>query len=106
MGNRATMSNKQEVTYTEKVNKKDEKWRHEPVAERHPSLLVHTDRPFNAEPSNRALQSMITPKGQHYRRQHSAVPVVEAESYRVECGLEGQASTQFSLADLAKFEER
>jgi len=100
------MSDKQEVTYTEKVNKKDDKWRHEPVAERHPSLLVHTDRPFNAEPSNRALQSMITPKGQHYRRQHSAVPVVDPDTYKVGLGLEGQTLSEFSLSDLSIFEEK
>ena len=38
-------------------------WDAEPLDERHGELTVHTARPFNAEPSNTALQQLITPKG-------------------------------------------
>ena len=74
----------------------------EPLDERHPDLKVHTKRPFNAEPSNRALQEMITPKGQHYRRTHAPVPLVDADAYRLSVGLEGAAPRRFSLADLRR----
>jgi sulfite oxidase len=84
-------------------------WVNEPLQERHPELLVHTDRPFNAEPPNRALQEMITPPGLHYRRQHTPVPVVDVESYRVSLAAEGSANEarKFSLSELKRdFRER
>ena len=67
-----------------------DRWANEPLEERHPDLTVHTPRPFNAEPSNVALQSMITPKGQHYRRTHAPVPVVDGDKYRVSIGIEAR----------------
>jgi len=82
-------------------------WVHEPLDERHDDLLVHTDRPFNAEPPNYALQDMITPPGLHYRRQHTPVPVVDETSYRVSVGVEGAAEArQFSTDELRKFRAR
>ena len=78
------------------------RWKDEPLAERHPALVCHTKRPFNAEPSNRALQEMITPKGQHYRRTHAPVPVVDAEAYRLSVGLEHAAPRGVGLAELRR----
>jgi sulfite oxidase len=48
---------------------------------------------------------MITPKGQHYRRQHTPVPVVDEQTYRVSVGVEGAQPRQFSLAELQKYVE-
>merc|ERR1719272_1589872 len=45
---------------------------------------------------------MITPKGLHYRRQHTPVPVVDEAAYRFQIGLEGKELKQFSLAELKK----
>eukprot|EP00930_Biecheleria_cincta_P050034 TRINITY_DN35226_c0_g1_i1.p1 TRINITY_DN35226_c0_g1~~TRINITY_DN35226_c0_g1_i1.p1 ORF type:complete len:404 (+),score=58.17 TRINITY_DN35226_c0_g1_i1:111-1322(+) len=81
-------------------------WVNEPLQERHPDLLVHTDRPFNAEPPNYALTEMITPETLHYRRQHTPVPVVDPETYRVSISVEGEGDKHFSLSSLKVFEER
>ena len=35
---------------TQQAEGKAARWVNEPLHERHPSLLVHTKRPFNAEP--------------------------------------------------------
>jgi len=75
-------------------------WSNEPLAERHQDLLAHTVRPFNAEPPNRALKEMITPKGLHYRRQHTPVPVIDEQTYRVSVGLEGAEPRRFSMSEL------
>lgn len=81
-------------------------WVNEPVEERDPSLLMHTERPFNAEPPNSALREMITPKGKHYRRQHTPVPVVDEDAYRVKVGYEGKELHPFSMAELRQHPER
>lgn len=75
-------------------------WSNEPVDERHEDLLVHTNRPFNAEPSNKALQQMITPAKQHYRRTHAPVPLVDPATYRLSVSIEGQQPKLYSLNDL------
>jgi sulfite oxidase len=74
----------------------------EPLEERDPSLHVHTLRPFNAEPPNEALRHMITPKGKHYRRTHTPVPVIDEASYRVGIEVEGKPVQKFSMADIKK----
>lgn len=81
-------------------------WANEPLSERHPDLTAHTSRPFNAEPPNSALRDMITPKGLHYRRQHTPVPVVDAQEYRVSVGLEGSEPKHFSMSEIRHFRER
>merc|ERR1719482_1966063 len=43
---------------------------------------------------------MITPPNLHYRRQHTPVPTVDVDTYRVKIGLEGTALTEFSLEAL------
>lgn len=78
-------------------------WVNEPLSERHVDLLVHTDRPFNAEPPNYALQKMITPEGLHYRRQHTPVPVVDEDLYCLAVGLEGCKPRNFSMSELKGF---
>eukprot|EP01083_Nonionella_stella_P048245 129113_1 len=93
---------------TQQAEGKASRWKNEPVHERHPNLLVHTKRPFNAEPSNLALQKMYTPKGQHYRRTHAPIPLIDSTKYRVSIHLENgpkNASVEmkaFSLNDLHK----
>lgn len=48
---------------------------------------------------------MITPETFHYRRQHTPVPVVDEQAYRVSVGMEGSELKTFSLADLRKYDE-
>lgn len=43
---------------------------------------------------------MITPDGLHYRRQHTPVPVVDEDAYRVSLGYEDGELKEFSLNDL------
>jgi len=91
---------KKVVDVTQQAEGEAAQWKDEPLAERHADLIPHTVRPFNAEPPNYALRSMITPKGLHYRRQHTPVPVVDPVTYRVKIGMEGKELKEFSLEDL------
>jgi len=90
------------VDVTQQAEGEAAQWVNEPLKERHADLKAHTTRPFNAEPPNYALRTMITPPGLHYRRQHTPVPVVDPVTYRVNIGKENGTMTQFSLEDLAK----
>merc|ERR1712178_361498 len=50
--------------------------------------------------------AMITPKGQHYRRQYDAVPVVDPARYRLQISCEqGATAAELSLDELAGFSE-
>jgi sulfite oxidase len=87
-------------------------WINEPVETRHKELLVHTLRPYNAEPPNHALCHMITPETLHYRRTHTPVPLfsdIETEA-RVTIGFEEDVAAgtavSFSQPEIAaKFGE-
>jgi sulfite oxidase len=94
------------VDATQRAEGDAKDWVNEPLEERHASLTAHTVRPFNAEPPNSALKSMITPKGQHYRRQHTPVPVVDEKTYSVSIGVEGKELQQYFLAEVQKFAEQ
>ena len=67
----------------------------------YPELLTNTRYPYNAEGQLARLRdSWITPIGRHFVRNHSAVPNVKEEEYRlVVCGA-GMAETTFTLDDL------
>lgn len=93
------------VDATQRAEGDAQDWIHEPLKERHQDLTAHTQRPFNAEPPNYALREMITPEHLHYRRQHTPVPVVDEEVYRVSVGMEGSDLKQFSLAQLHNHKE-
>ena len=93
---------------TQQAEGKAARWVNEPVHERHPDLKRHTKRPFNAEPSNLALRSMYTPKGQHYRRTHAPVPLVDDDAYRLSVEIEGDSALtqKVSLSEIYKFPQR
>jgi len=99
---------KKVVDITQQAEGEAEQWINEPLHERHASLLVHTPRPFNAEPPNSALRSMITPKGLHYRRTHTPVPVIVEDDYRFAVKREdGNArETTFSVSDVKRHKEK
>lgn len=94
------------VDVTQRAEGDEADWVNEPLAERDPALQIHTARPFNAEPPNVALKEMFTPKGLHYRRTHTPVPVVDEQAYRVSIGLEGEEPKKFSMADIRKYRPR
>ncbi|KAK4597647.1 hypothetical protein RGQ29_015252 [Quercus rubra] len=72
---------------------------------RHPSLIINSQEPFNAEPSRSALisSSYVTPVDLFYKRNHGPVPIVDdIERYRVSiCGLV-EKSMELSIADMKK----
>merc|ERR1719210_148821 len=90
------------VDVTQREEGDEDDWVDEPISERDPSLLVHTARPFNAEPQNGDLIPMYTPKGSHYRRTHTPVPVVDEQTYYVSVGLEDGDFTKFSMETLRR----
>merc|ERR1719330_1629117 len=49
---------------------------------------------------------MYTPKGLHYRRTHTPVPLVDEQAYRVSIFVEGEEAKKFSMAELRKYPER
>eukprot|EP00049_Salpingoeca_infusionum_P013216 m.246811 g.246811 ORF g.246811 m.246811 type:complete len:623 (+) comp15387_c0_seq1:179-2047(+) len=74
---------------------------------RHPALLVHKRKPFNAEvPRTLITNSYITPASLYYVRHHHPVPVVDEDTWRLTIGGHGFAKEiQLSLKDLkTKFE--
>ena len=59
-------------------------WSDEPVQERGKQLIVHSQRPFNAETPSEALSQMITPMRLFYRRTHKPIPRLCAAGYLVQ----------------------
>jgi sulfite oxidase len=69
---------------------------------RHPSLLVRTQKPFNAEAPKEILSEYITPNDLFYVRNHLPVPNVNPEDYVLEVGGEGLPTVKLTLEDLKK----
>lgn len=69
---------------------------------RHPSLLVRTQKPFNAEAPKQILSEFITPNDLFYVRNHLPVPDIKPEEYFLEVGGEGVEPIKLSLEDLKK----
>ncbi|CAM9677051.1 unnamed protein product, partial [Choristocarpus tenellus] len=74
---------------------------------RHPSFVVNSQRPFNAEPPPELLldAGFITPNDLYYVRNHLPVPDIKAEEYRLHVGVEGNTGGEgktlsLSLEDL------
>ncbi|XP_061991931.1 sulfite oxidase-like isoform X2 [Rosa rugosa] len=71
---------------------------------RHPSLVVNSQEPFNAEPPRSALiASYVTPVDLFYKRNHGPIPVLDdIESYYMRyCGLV-EKPLELSMADIRK----
>lgn len=52
--------------------------------DKHPSLLVHSTNPFNAEPPLTALREhFITPRELFYVRNHGNIPEIDPKAYRL-----------------------
>jgi sulfite oxidase len=68
------------------------------------SLIVRSERPYNAEAAMDSLEEFITPNEKFYVRNHLPVPKVELETFKV--GIEGAGIStvkEYSLEDLKKF---
>eukprot|EP01012_Entosiphon_sulcatum_P005367 TRINITY_DN12371_c0_g1_i2.p1 TRINITY_DN12371_c0_g1~~TRINITY_DN12371_c0_g1_i2.p1 ORF type:complete len:549 (-),score=49.93 TRINITY_DN12371_c0_g1_i2:25-1671(-) len=72
--------------------------------ERMPGLLVHNERPFNAEPPGAVLaENFITPTDLFYVRNHLPVPNVDLSGYRLEIsGLGLPEAVAFTLEELQR----
>ncbi len=54
----------------------------EPWESRHPSLVVRSQKPYNAEPpATKLVDSFLTPTEFFYIRNHLPVPVIDAKEY-------------------------
>ena len=71
---------------------------------RHPSLVVRSNNPFNAETPLPLLgDSIVTPNALFYVRNHLPVPDVDAKTYRLDVDVgKGAKSLKLSLDDLKK----
>jgi sulfite oxidase len=68
------------------------------------NLIVHSGRPFNAEPSlKRLCASFITPRSDFYVRCHGNIPILREDTYRLRLdGMAGPAR-DVSLPDLRSY---
>ncbi|XP_028392846.1 sulfite oxidase-like [Dendronephthya gigantea] len=76
--------------------------------ERHPSLVVRSKKPFNAEtPLTLLGDSLVTPNSLFYVRNHLPVPEVDPKTYRLEVNLgNGTKPRSLSLDELkTKFKQ-
>lgn len=73
---------------------------------RHEALVVHSERPFNAETPSTDLQSFITPIDRFYKRHHLWVPKIDAKSFKLTVELPDGEEAEYTLEDLqTKFKE-
>lgn len=65
-------------------------------------LIVHSDRPFNAETPEEGLNSFITPSDLFYVRQHMWVPEVDEAQHTLVVELEDGEEKEYSLDDIKR----
>ncbi|ETN39352.1 uncharacterized protein HMPREF1541_05575 [Cyphellophora europaea CBS 101466] len=71
---------------------------------RDPSLIVHTERPCNAEAALESLKTYITPNKAFYVRNHLWVPAVDEETFTLKIELPDGEEKTYTMQDLrAKF---
>jgi len=64
-------------------------------------MIVHEERPFNAEPPlARLRQSFLTPKDLFFSRNHGSIPEVDPEGYRLVVGGLVDRPLELSMGDL------
>jgi hypothetical protein len=69
--------------------------------QRHPALLVHNNKPMNAElPRDLMLDNWITPRELFFIRHHHPVPVVDTSNYTLKLGGKGVKPILISLHEL------
>jgi len=69
---------------------------------RDPRLVVHSDRPFNAETAPPDLSTFITPNQTFYVRHHLWVPQIDPRSHRLQIELPDGEEVEYSMEDLKK----
>lgn len=66
-------------------------------------LVVHSERPFNAETPTEQLNTFITPDETFYVRHHMWVPEVDAKNHKLVLELPDGEEKEYTLEDLKKF---
>jgi sulfite oxidase len=75
--------------------------------DKHRSLTVHTEEPFNAGPPLDLLGlAQITPTGLFFVRNHAPVPDIDPSAYRLQVGGMVDQPLSLSLSDLRHFQPR
>ena len=82
-------------------------YRNEPLGDRHPAMVVRSQKPFNAEPPLELLaDSFTTPNTMFYVRNHLPVPEVDVKSYSLKVTGENMKTLNLTLEDLkSKFKQ-
>ncbi|KAI4181922.1 MAG: hypothetical protein L6R41_006329 [Letrouitia leprolyta] len=82
----------------------DDPFKNDP--QRDEQLIVHSDRPFNAETPGAGLNSFITPDSLFYVRQHMWVPEVDEATHKLVIELADGEEKEYTLDDIKqKFKE-
>jgi len=85
------------------VSKVDESdpYSKDPVANRHPALIYHSNKPCNAElPRDLILDNWITPNPLWFIRHHHPVPIVDGSRYSLKVHGLGTKALNISIEDL------
>lgn len=67
---------------------------------RDPRLIVHTDKPMNAEPPVSLLSTFLTPVGLFYVRNHLWVPRLVEKEHKLVIELEDGEEKEYAMSDL------
>ncbi|KAF2478503.1 Oxidoreductase, molybdopterin-binding domain-containing protein, partial [Neohortaea acidophila] len=67
---------------------------------RDPELIVHSDRPFNAETPTADLETFITPIARFYKRHHLWVPKLDEKTFKLTVELPNGEEVEYSVEDL------
>lgn len=66
------------------------------------AMVVHQQEPYNAEPPRSALaESVVTPVGVFYGRNHGTMPRIEPQDWRLQVDGMVDRPLELSLADLS-----
>lgn len=69
---------------------------------RDPRLIVHTDKPMNAEPPTSLLSTFLTPVDIFYVRHHLWVPRIKEKEHRLVVELDDGEEKEYTMSDLQK----
>lgn len=67
---------------------------------RDPRLVVHSDRPFNAETAPADLGTFITPNATFYVRHHLWVPQIDPQAHKLQIELPDGEELEYSMEEL------
>ena len=78
----------------------DDPFKFDPV--RDEELIVHSERPFNAETPVSDLQTFITPVARFYKRHHLWVPQLDEKTFKLTIELPDGEEKEYTIEDLRR----